>query len=180
MKLNLGSGNDYRKGYVNVDRVKMPKVDFVHDLNDLPLPFKDNSAEEIRLIHVLEHLKKQSLKKFFDELYRICKPNGLIFIEVPYFFSAYSVIDLEHENFFVWDTLFQYCSEELHSYYHSKAKFEIVERKFGMLSNVPVWRELLPFFANAFPRFYERFFARIFPCDVIKYVLRPKKVRGKK
>ena len=41
-KLNLGCGTDIKKGYINLDVAKLDGVDVVHDINRLPLPFKEN------------------------------------------------------------------------------------------------------------------------------------------
>lgn len=73
MKLNLGCGNNYLKGYINVDRV--PGIaDLVYDLDEFPYPWPDNSVDEILMRHVLEHL--QDIRKVMDELWRILKPGG--------------------------------------------------------------------------------------------------------
>jgi len=49
-KLNLGCGTDIWEGYLNVDIVPFQGVDMVWDLNETPLPFKDDSFSEILLI----------------------------------------------------------------------------------------------------------------------------------
>ena len=67
IKLNLGCGSDYRRGYINADRVR-GRVDVVLDLNVLPYPFSDNTVDEILLRHVLEHV--DDLRKVMDELWR--------------------------------------------------------------------------------------------------------------
>ena len=41
-KLNLGSGADKKKGYVNIDWNRFNEPDVVHDLNQFPYPFSDN------------------------------------------------------------------------------------------------------------------------------------------
>ncbi|HPC10341.1 MAG TPA: class I SAM-dependent methyltransferase, partial [archaeon] len=56
MKLNIGCGKKILKGYINLDVVKLPGVDIVHDLNKYPWPFKDNYFDEIYADNVLEHL----------------------------------------------------------------------------------------------------------------------------
>jgi hypothetical protein len=46
MKLNLGSGQRPKEGWVNVD--KYPPADVIHDLESLPWPWADNSASANR------------------------------------------------------------------------------------------------------------------------------------
>jgi predicted SAM-dependent methyltransferase len=84
MKLNLGCGQNLIPGYINVDKYGDPDV--LHDLETFPWPWEDNSVDEIRLTHVLEHLGETTATyfKIIQELYRISKPNGLIFIVVPH------------------------------------------------------------------------------------------------
>ena len=90
MKLNLGCGNDFKEGYVNVDKYGTP--DIQHDLEIFPWPWEDSSVTEIVLSHVLEHLGQntQIYLRLIQELYRVCKDQGLLHITVPH---------PRHENF---------------------------------------------------------------------------------
>lgn len=85
MKYNLGCGNNYLYGWVNVDQFPHMKPDMVMDLETFPWPIEDNSAEEILLSHVLEHLGGNSsvFLNVMKELYRICKPGARVVIRVP-------------------------------------------------------------------------------------------------
>ena len=44
---NFGCGNDIKEGYLNVDIKQGIGVDFVWDLNVLPLPFKSKSGDRV-------------------------------------------------------------------------------------------------------------------------------------
>lgn len=54
--------------------------DVLHDLEDLPLPFADDSFDEIHAYEVLEHTGRQGDWRFFfdqwSEFWRILKPDG--------------------------------------------------------------------------------------------------------
>ena len=56
MKLHLGCGNDYKKGYINCDISPEVKYDKIVDL-EKKLPFEDDSVEEVLAEHVFEHVK---------------------------------------------------------------------------------------------------------------------------
>jgi len=86
MKLNLGCGNKILDGYVNVDKFDLYNVDIKHDLEKFPYPFNDNSVEEIKLSHVLEHIGQDPdvFIRILKEFYRICKNQALINIAVPH------------------------------------------------------------------------------------------------
>lgn len=85
---------------VTVDIDPSVKPDIVHDLNVLPLPFADNSFDEIHAYEVLEHCGKQGdFKFFFDqfaEFYRILKPGGHFCASVPMWDSPWAWGDPGH------------------------------------------------------------------------------------
>ena len=91
IKLNLGCGETKIKGYINVDKFGNPDVK--QDLDSLPWPWVTNSVTEIRLIHVLEHLGKETdiYLGIFKEMYRVCKHGAIVDIVVP---------DFRHDNFY--------------------------------------------------------------------------------
>jgi len=85
IKLNLGSGLDYREGYVNVDKYA-PDADLQLDLEVFPWPWEDNSVDTVLLRHVLEHLGQSTecYLNIIKELYRVCAPGATVTIEVPH------------------------------------------------------------------------------------------------
>lgn len=82
LKLNLGCGFDKRDGYLNLDVDPRVKPDKVHDLYK-PLPFDDNSVNEIILQDIVEHFTKEDAIKLIQECARVLEKNGIIYIRVP-------------------------------------------------------------------------------------------------
>lgn len=72
----------------------------VHDLNILPWPLPSSTFDEIHCYEVLEHLGQQGdYKSFFahfSELYRILKPNALLFGTCPSYTSMWAWGDPGH------------------------------------------------------------------------------------
>ena len=58
LRLNLGCGEDHKPGYINVDKYGNPDV--LHDLEEFPWPWDDESVEEILMKHILEHLGERT------------------------------------------------------------------------------------------------------------------------
>ncbi|MCK5416135.1 class I SAM-dependent methyltransferase [Candidatus Parcubacteria bacterium] len=82
-KLNLGSGEDRKEGYINIDWNKISNPDIVHDLNKFPYPFEDNSFDLIEATHIIEHLDRPF--EIMREMHRILKKGGRLKIKVPHF-----------------------------------------------------------------------------------------------
>lgn len=74
-------------GLVTLDHEPRHRPDVVHDLESLPLPFADDSADEIHAYEVLEHTGRQGDWRFFfaqwSDFWRVLKPNGLFIGTVP-------------------------------------------------------------------------------------------------
>lgn len=111
-RINLGSGDDLREGYINVDLYE-PTADIKHDLNSIPYPFSDNFADEILMQHVLEHCDKPI--DVVNECIRILKPSGKLIVEVPMYNHA-AAIEAAHTTFFN-DTYFNYWYKPKKSYH---------------------------------------------------------------
>lgn len=98
MKVNLGCGDKILNGWVNLDKYDLYSVDIIHDLEKFPYPFDDNTVDEIKLSHVLEHIghHPDTFNKIIKEIYRICKNNSIISISVPHPRHDYFLNDPTH------------------------------------------------------------------------------------
>ena len=92
--LDLGCGNKKRAGAVGIDFNSRTQADVVHDLNAFPYPFDDDSFDQIRLSHVIEHIR--SITRTMEELHRILAPGGQIEITTPHYTDASSWQDPTH------------------------------------------------------------------------------------
>jgi len=84
LRLNLGSGPNPLPGYVNVDMYGTPDVKW--NLEEAPWPWDNDSVEEVRMSHVLEHLGQspQAFIGVMKELYRVCRHGARIYVRVPH------------------------------------------------------------------------------------------------
>jgi SAM-dependent methyltransferase len=83
IKLNLASGEDIKKGYINTDIREIQGINIVIDHEKYPLPFEDGIVSEIILKDFLEHISWRKTRWFLAECHRVLKPNGKIYIQCP-------------------------------------------------------------------------------------------------
>lgn len=76
------------------------KPDVVHDIARLPLPFPENSFDEIHAYEVMEHVGQQGDWKFYFEqwsdFWRILKPDGVFCATSPAWNSPWAWGDPGH------------------------------------------------------------------------------------
>ena len=86
MKLNMGCGYHKRAGYLNVDVAPACRPDLVCDLESLPWPWDDDSVDQVVFNHSLEHIGQDPriFLGMMKELYRVCKDDARIEINVPH------------------------------------------------------------------------------------------------
>ncbi|MFX0106324.1 MAG: methyltransferase domain-containing protein [Candidatus Hodarchaeota archaeon] len=174
-KLNLGCGNDIKKGWINLDVYSGPGIDIVHNLNDLPLPFSDEEFELILCTDVLEHVNYFPL---MNELHRILKKKGAIKIKVPHFSSKTNYGDPTHKHQFSFATFDYFVRESKYAYKRdvklfSTIKVRIIFEKFNNIF-LRTFYTFLEKWVNKSKRnqnFYEISFLRMFPAWYIDIVL---------
>jgi glycosyltransferase involved in cell wall biosynthesis len=88
LKLHLACGHDYTEGYINVDFYAPPdaKCDVRFDVQKLPYP--DNSVDEIKAFHIIEHFHFFEIQEVLKEWYRVLKPGGRLYLETPDFLET--------------------------------------------------------------------------------------------
>lgn len=93
--LNLGSGvKEIREDVINIDFFPFTNVDIVADITDLPIV--DQSIDAVICEFVLEHLPNP--ERVIDEIKRVLRPGGVIYVSVPFVASFHS----SPNDFFRW------------------------------------------------------------------------------
>jgi|SRR3972149_7450205 len=145
MKLNLGCGKKYLEGYINCDVSKRVKTDCVFDLNNFPYPLKDNSADEVLMDNVLEHL--DDIMSVMKEIHRILNKDGTVKIYVPYGKSDGALQDPTHKHFFTEKTM-DYFTKDFKYGYYNDFNFNVNKIKLFFSENRPLLskvRSMVPF-----------------------------------
>ena len=75
VRLNIGCGNYYLDGWVNIDKDTNVKADEYYDISE-GLKNKDNSVDEILLSHVLMYFTEKEVRSVLKECYRVLKKEG--------------------------------------------------------------------------------------------------------
>ena len=81
MKLNLGCGGNYKKGYLNVDAFDDTVADEIMSATNLKI--EDNKVDEIIADQLIEHLGIVGSIYSLSECFRVLKPGGKLIIETP-------------------------------------------------------------------------------------------------
>jgi hypothetical protein len=90
VKLNLGGGEIQIDGYINVDRHVGKEV--------YPLEYPDNSVDEIRASHILEHFSYHDTVKVLENWLSKLKPGGIIKLSVPDFKKICDQYQKQHDS----------------------------------------------------------------------------------
>lgn len=98
INLDLGSGGigQKQKGFVGFDIQALPGVDIVWDIMDIPWPLQDNSVNILLASHVMEHIDPAKFFVITNEMWRIIKPDGQLWVAVPYAGSPAAYQDPTH------------------------------------------------------------------------------------
>ncbi|MEW5895810.1 MAG: methyltransferase domain-containing protein [Candidatus Omnitrophota bacterium] len=106
---DIGCGNQKQySNFIGIDRFPCDGVDIVADL-ERPLPVRDDAADHVFAIHVLEHI--HHLIELMNELHRIIKLNGVLHLMVPRAQSDNAVGDPTHVRFFNKKTVAFFCRQ---------------------------------------------------------------------
>ena len=73
-------GTDYNTKYINWCAKNIPAVTFKPNNLKPPLPFENNMFDIIYAISIFTHLSEKMHYAWFDELLRVLKPGGIMFL----------------------------------------------------------------------------------------------------
>lgn len=104
MKINIGGGFKRYDGFLNLDADPLTSPDYLVKLGVDTLPFEDNSIDEVRAYHILEHIG-DGFFQLMKEIYRVCKHTAIIDIQVPHHRSEVFYGDPSHVRFVTIDNM---------------------------------------------------------------------------
>ncbi len=150
--LNLGSGEEYREGFINLDFNNNIKADVYWNIEDeFGLPFRNNRFDYILCSHVLEHVK--DLYKLMDELYRISSNGATIEIISPHFTSTWANKEISHYQNFGVGTFANMTAARDCGQVYGKANFIVIEEELRLFFNFYKTSEVFTKIARFFNHF---------------------------
>lgn len=177
--LELGCGKNKRAGAIGIDRVDLPEVDIVADVEEGLDFLPDGSVDEIYARSFFEHI--QDFEKLMSEIVRVLKKGGRVFVFVPHFSNPYYYSDPTHKRFFglysfyyFVDSKYQLKRKVPNYYFDTKIRIvslklvfdspfffgRIIKKTAGAIFNL----------SGFFQEWYEEDFCYIFPCYGIEIV----------
>jgi len=180
--LDLGCGRKTVPGRITIDKVDLPQVDIVADLEEGLSFLPDGCVDAIHCRSVLEHI--EHFEPLLREMMRVLKPEGRAHVFVPHFSNPYYYSDYTHKRFFGLYSFYYFVDAE-HQLkrkvptFYSDIRIEVVSLRLVFRSPFPVRRLMKKLFGvlfNAHPwlqEWYEETLCYLLPCDGIEVVFGP-------
>lgn len=92
--LDVGCGPTKYPGSIGLDMNPSTAADVLCHLDRGGLPFKDNSFDQVRAEHVIEHV--DNIIATMEEFHRVTRPGGTIFLATPHYTDYSSFRDPTH------------------------------------------------------------------------------------
>ena len=160
--LDVGCGINKHPGAIGIDLNPRTKADVLCDLDRFPYPFKDNSFDSLRAVHVIEHVR--DVLRAMEEFHRLVRPGGSIYIVTPHYTDFSSFCDPTH-RWHLNSYSFRYFGNDNAGFgYYSGARLEESSVHVKLLN---LWKWFgFQFLVNRFPRF--RRFWEHYLCFIIR------------
>lgn len=180
--VELGCGQKKKQGRITVDKLDLPNVDIVADIEEGLSFLPDNSVDQIHSRSVLGHI--ENFENFMGEIVRVLKKDGTAHIFVPHFSNPYYYSDYTHKRFFGLYS-FYYFVDTKHQprrkvpNFYTDIRVNILSQR--LVFSSPFWftrqiKKLLSFIFNchrSLQEFYEENLCYVFPCYGIEVVFGP-------
>lgn len=160
--LDVGCGINKFPGAIGIDRLPGTRADVLCDLDRAPYPFRDSSFDQIRAIHVIEHVA--DVIRAIEEFHRLARPGARILIATPHYTDFSSFCDPTH-RWHLNSFSFRYFTPDDAGFgYYSSARLREISVRVSLLA---LWRWLgFQWAVNRFRRF--RRFWEHYLCYVVR------------
>ncbi|MEJ2646838.1 MAG: methyltransferase domain-containing protein [Sedimentisphaerales bacterium] len=184
VRIEIGCGQTRREGTIGIDRVDLPSVDIVTDIENGLSFLPDNSVDEIYSSSCFEHIN--NFVSLMKEIIRVLKPGGKATIFVPHFSNPYFYSDPTHVRTFGLYTFYYFVDSKYQlkrkvPAFYFDFKIKIISQKFIFGAPFPLRGLFLKcvgvlFNLNMFMQeLYEGCFSHIFPCHGMEVIFTPDK-----
>jgi SAM-dependent methyltransferase len=147
--LDVGCGVNKCAGAIGIDVNPRSRADVLCDLNRIPYPFADSSFDELRAIHVIEHVA--DVVRAMEEFHRLVRPGGTVLIETPHYTDFSSFCDPTHRWHLNSFSLRYFGPDNAGFGYYSDVRFEETSVRVKLLK---LWKWMgFEFLVNRFPGF---------------------------
>jgi SAM-dependent methyltransferase len=169
--LDLGCGPAKFPGSIGADKNPNTAADVRCDVDRGALPFADNSFDGVRLVHVIEHVA--DVVATMEELHRVTRPGGSIFIVTPHYTDFSSFCDPTHRwhlNSFSFQYFFSPGGAHGTDHFYTRIRLRDKSVRVRLLR---FWRalgfELLVNHARWFRRFWEFYLCYVIRGKVMEF-----------
>jgi SAM-dependent methyltransferase len=182
--LEIGCGQRKKEGAITIDKLDLPHVDIVANLEEGLGFLPDSSVDEIHCRSVLEHI--DNFENLMKEIVRVLKPNGKAYVFVPHFSNPYYYSDYTHKRFFGLYSFCYFVAPECQlkrkvPVFYTPTRIKILSLKLVFTSPFFISKNLkkiFGYFVNShriFKEFYEQHLCYILPCYGIEIAFSPVK-----
>lgn len=166
--LDVGCGLRKYPGAIGVDRNRASRADVLADLDRFPYPFRDNAFDEVRAVHVIEHVA--DVVRSIEEFHRLLKPGGRLYVVTPHYSDFSSFCDPTH-RWHLTSFSFRYFGPDHGGFgYYSPARLREISVRVRLLA---FWRylglELLVNRSRRFRLFWEHYLCFVVRGKVIEF-----------
>jgi SAM-dependent methyltransferase len=160
--LDVGCGVNKYPGAIGIDRNSRTSADVLCDLDHFPYPFRDSSFDQLRAVHVIEHVS--DVIRTIEEFHRLVRGGGTIHIVTPHYTDFSSFCDPTHRWHLNSFSLRYFGQDNAGFGYYSAARVRESSVRVKLLQ---FWRLLgFEWLVNTFPRF--RRFWEYYLCFVVR------------
>jgi len=138
VKIDIGCGKNKKAGFIGVDIDPDSDADVI--ASALNLPFDDDSIDEVYSSHLVEHFTPEEAHIFFNEIYRVLKKGGKIYLKIDRDWTKKRLLkkDITHQ--------YRFSAKEIRQLASKFSKVEVKNRIYFLKFYLPknkifVWLE---------------------------------------
>jgi ubiquinone/menaquinone biosynthesis C-methylase UbiE len=182
--IELGCGRAKAEGRIGIDKLDMPHVDIVADVEEGLSFLPDNSVDEIHSRSFFEHVN--DLEGLMRELVRVLKKDGRCHVFVPHFSNPYFYSDYTHNRFMGLYSFYYFVDEKYQlkrkvPTFYTDIRIRVLSQRLAIANPFKKhswFKKMIEVIFNhnsSMQEFYEENLCYIFPCYGLEFVFTPDK-----